>query len=44
MLANLLGLGVVGLIPIGYFALVQSNAYPYDKASVEIPIAYIIGD
>jgi len=44
VLANLLGPDIVGLIPIGHFALVQSNAHPCDKASVEIPIAYVTGD
>jgi len=44
VLANLLGPGVVGLIPIGHFALVQSNAHPCDKALVEIPIAYVTRD
>jgi len=44
VLANLLGPGVVGSIPIGHFTLVQSNTHPCNKASVEIPIAYVTGD
>ena len=44
VLANLLGPGVVGSIPNEHFALVQSNAHPCNKASVEIPIAYVTGD
>jgi len=44
VLANLLGPGVVGSIPIGHFALVQSNAHPCDEASVKIPIAYVTRD
>jgi len=44
VLANLLGPGAVGSIPIGHFALVQSNAHPCDEASVKIPIAYVTGD
>ena len=44
VLANLLGLGVVGSIPIGYFALVQSNTHPCDEAGRLSPIAYVTGD
>ena len=44
VLANLLGPGVMGPIPISHFTLVQSNAHPCNKALVKIPIAYVTGD